>query len=134
MSDGISMDTSDLYSFFARMDNVPDELPKGVDGAMRGAAHTGKDAWQRGLESSSVPAAASTIWYRFVGNAGRLSAAIENSRGSRRLRGYVYAREYGSPTVTPGAHAAAAAEAAAADLAKGLRVAGENAINRAMGA
>ena len=133
MADGISADFSDLYRLAAQFDNVKDELPKGTSGAMRGAAFTAKEAWQEGLEASDVPASASTISYRFSGSAGRLAATIQNSRGSARLQGYAHAREYGSPTVAPAAPAAAAAQVAAADLAKGLAIAGENALKRALG-
>jgi len=133
MADGISMDVSDLYKLGAQFENVKDELPKGTPGAMRGAAFTAKEVWQKGLEESDVPASASTVSYRFSGSAGRLVATIENSSGSARLQGYAHAREFGSMTVAPAAPAAAAAQVAAEDLAKGLAIAGENALKRALG-
>lgn len=134
MADGISADFEDVYRLTAQLERVDGEIPKGVRGAMRGAAYTAKEAWQDALESSDVPAAASTIWYDLAGNAASASATVSNSRGSARLQGYAHAREFGSMTVAPAAPAAAAAQVAAEDLAKGLAIAGERAIKRALGA
>lgn len=133
MSTDIKLDAADLYTFAAQLGDIADEIPKGAVAAMRGAAHTGKEAWQAGLEDSAVPASASTISYRFGGNGERLSATIENDQGSARLQGFAHAREFGSVTVAPAAPAAAAAAVAAADLERGLAVAGERAIQRAIG-
>lgn len=132
MADGFSIDFEDLYTLAAQLENVKDEIPKGATAAVRGAAYTAKEAWAEGLESSDVPASASTLSYKFSGDQGSLTATIAPTRGSKRLRGYVKAREFGSPTVSPSAPAANAAEIAAEDLAKGLRIAGERAIERAL--
>lgn len=126
------IDASDLYRFAAQISRVKDEIPKGARAAVQVALHTGKDAWQAGLESSDVPASASTLWYRLQGNAASAGGTIEPTRGTARLQGYVHAREYGSPTVAPAAPAAEAARIAGEDLVRGLGIAGERAAQRAL--
>jgi hypothetical protein len=133
VSDGFFIDFEDVYTLAAQLDGVKDEIPKGATAAVRGAAYTAKEAWAEGLEDSDVPASASTLSYKFSGDQGSLTATVAPTRGTKRLRGYVRAREFGSPTVSPAAPAATAAESAAEDLAKGLRIAGERAIERALG-
>lgn len=132
MPDGISADFSDLLKLAVQIDNAQKELPKGTPGAMRGAAFTARKAWSEGLESSEFPASAASLRYRFGGNGGTITATVQNSQGTPRMQGFVHAREFGSMTVAPGAPAAAAAEVAAADLVKGLGIAGERALQRAL--
>lgn len=126
-------DASDVYRLAVQLEAVAGELPKGTSKAMQVAAHHVKEDWQAGLESSDVPAAASTVRYELHGNAVSRSAVVASSQGSARLRGYAYAAEYGSPTVGAHGYAQVALERNVADLERGAAIAGENALRRAFG-
>lgn len=131
MTDGISMEVGDLLKLVSQLGRVSDELPKGILPAAEGAAYTTKEAWRASLNDSDVPAAGSTIQYEVTGSGDSASAVIASTEGTARLQGYVYAREYGSLTVAPGADAAHASEIGAADFERGLGIAGQRAILRA---
>lgn len=128
MADGIRVDTADLLRFVAELQAVEGELPKGSTKAIQVAAQTTKDAWRERLNGSEFAASGASVEY----NAGLLEATVENSQGTPRMQGFVHAAEFGSPTVSPISAARSALEVGGADLAKGLGIAGERAVRRAM--
>lgn len=134
MADNVSIDASDLFKLAAQIGTIADELPKGAVKAVAVSAMKGKAAWVKSLQGSAVPASGSTIDYTVTDSGGSVEAVISSSRGSERLRGFVQAREYGSPTVAPAGDAQRALDSVADDFAYGMGLAGERAIKRALGA
>lgn len=129
----MDVEFSDVLRLEGQLRRVRGELPKGTKKALEVNAHHVKETWQAGLEGSDVPAAASTIRYEVRGNAEGASASIASTEGSRRLRGYTYAAEYGSPTVGARGYAQAAVQRNLGDLERGVGIAGQNALRRAFG-
>lgn len=131
MADG--SDFSDLLKLTTEVAAIGGELPIGVKKAITRTAYDVRKDWSAALQSSDVPAAGSTLRYEVEAGKESAEATIANSEGTARLQGYVKASEYGSVTVTPKGYAFAAVQANAADLERGLAIAGENAIRRALG-
>lgn len=131
MADG--SDFSDLLKLTTQIAAVGGELPIGVTKAITRTAYDVRKDWRDGLQGSDVPAAGSTLWYDVKSGGGSAEAVISATKGTERLRGYVQASEYGSLTVTPQQHALNAAQSNTADFERGLGIAGENALKRALG-
>lgn len=132
MADGMGGDFSDVLRLAVQFEAVEGEIPRGIEAAAKVSAFGVKKSWKHSLAGSEVPAAGSTIQYEVNATADSVEAVISANRGSDRLRGFVRAREYGSPTVSPGQDAQRALEANAADFESGLGIAAERAIERAL--
>jgi hypothetical protein len=132
MADGFSFDFSDLTKLAAQFQNVDDELPKGTSRAVTASAYQVAKLWRASLQGSDVPAAASTVQYRVQAGRTEVNAEIASDRGTARLIGYAHAREYGSLTVAPFGDARKALQGTLDDFERGLRIAGERAIERAL--
>ena len=132
MADGVSFDFSDITKLAAQFEGVRDELPKGAPRAITGSAYQVAKIWRASLAASEVPAAASTITYSVENGGESLSAEIGVTRGTERLMGFTNAREYGSPTVAPFGDGKRALQQTLEDFERGMRVAGERAIQRAL--
>lgn len=132
MADGFTFDFTDIYRLAGQFDDVIKELPIGSAKAGRVTGYKIKKAWRASLETSEFPASASTIWYEVTVDPGRVEVVIASTKGTRRAQGFVQAREYGSPTVSPAADAANALRSNVADFERGMGIAAANAIERAL--
>ncbi|RFA14559.1 hypothetical protein B7R21_06330 [Subtercola boreus] len=132
MPDGIEFDFADLTRLAVQFSNVQNEIPSGAKRAATGSAFAVKKAWGKNLEESAVPASASTIEYTVTADDQSVEAVIETVNGTDRLRGYAWAREYGSLTVPPALDGQRALAATTADFERGMGIAGERALRRAL--
>lgn len=129
MTDGVSMDFSEISKLVADLGNAPRDAGKRVRQATEISARKIKDAWKEKLQGTEgVPHGAYTITYDLDAKPGQDQSTITAEIGAERGRAQapiVTVIEFGAPgnNLSPRGYGAAALQETAEDFEKGLGIA-----------